>query len=70
MKKTRQKKDQKLNPTDSLGAPSSYTSIQTNSASEHDIPTRVTDNPFLDWVGRFPLPAGQDAVSWVRKLRG
>jgi hypothetical protein len=53
MKQTRQKKDPKLNPTASLDAPSSCARIQTNSASEHDIPTRATDNPFVDWIGRF-----------------
>jgi AbrB family looped-hinge helix DNA binding protein len=30
---------------------------------------RDPDNPFLEWVGRFPLNT-QDAVSWVRDLRG
>ena len=30
---------------------------------------RAKDNPFLNWIGRFPLPEGQDAVSWVRELR-
>jgi antitoxin PrlF len=30
---------------------------------------RAQNNPFEKWIGRFPLPTGQDAVSWVRELR-
>ncbi len=30
---------------------------------------RTKDNPFDQWIGRFPLPKGQDAVTWVRELR-
>jgi hypothetical protein len=65
MKKTRREKQQKASQLDK------HPGIQTEPNFDKTMQVaRVTNNPFLGWIGRFPLPPGQNAVSWVRKFRG